>query len=101
MAWFVSDGHDALHLQGQLDTGLCWCDPDGERELALRVFTVGAARRVAGISKWIVWCCSIFPSSSDAVLHRSTHRRARVDGGVLCVITDEMEPKRHLMETVG
>ena len=45
----ISDGHDALHLQGQLDPGLCWGYFDGERELVMCVFTVGAARRVAGI----------------------------------------------------
>ena len=89
----ISDGHDALHLQGQLDPGLRWCDTDGERELALCVFTVGAARRVAGISKWIVWCCSIFSSSSDAVLYGSTHRRSDVDGGVLRLTTNEMESR--------
>ena len=43
------DGHDALHLQGQLNTGLCWCDPDGLRELAMCFITSGTARCVAGV----------------------------------------------------
>ena len=89
----ISDGHDALHLQGQLDTGLCGGYFNGERELAMRVFTVGAACGTKGVSKWILWRRSIFPSASDAVLHRSTHSSSDVDGGVLCVITDEMEPR--------
>ena len=45
----VAWAHDALHLEGQLDPGLCGGDPDGERELALRVLTVGAARRPKGV----------------------------------------------------
>ena len=89
----ISDGHDALHLQGQLDTGLRGCYTDGVRELALRVLTVGAARCSKGVSKWIVWCCSIFSSSSDAVLYGSTHRRSDVDGGVLRLTTNEMESR--------
>ena len=44
MARLTSDGHDALHLQGQLDTGVCWCDINGVRELALRFVTSGTAR---------------------------------------------------------
>ena len=93
MAWFVSDGHDALHLQGQLDTGLCWCDPDGVGELALCVFTVGAARRSKGVSKWQLWRRSIFPSSRDAVLYCSINCGSRVDGGVLRPIANEMESR--------
>ena len=93
MAWFVSDGHDDLHLQGQLDTGLCRCYFNGERELALRVFTVGAARRPTRIQEWIVWRCGIFPSASDAVLYCRAHSSSDVDGGVLRPITDEMEPR--------
>ena len=93
MVGITSDGHDALHLQGQLDTGLRGCYTDGVRELALRVLTVGAARCSKGVSKWIVWCCSIFSSSSDAVLYGSTHRRSDVDGGVLRLTTNEMESR--------
>ncbi len=90
MARVTRNRDDALHLQGQSHTGLCRCYPDGERELALRVLTVGAACGTKGVSKWIVWCCGIFPSASDAVLHRSINCGSRVDGGVLRPTADEM-----------
>ena len=41
----LGDGHDALHLQGQLDTGLRGCYFNGVRELAVCVITSGTAGR--------------------------------------------------------
>ena len=45
----ISDGHDALHLEGEFDPGLRGRYTHGERELALCVFTVGAAGRSKGV----------------------------------------------------
>ena len=90
MVGVTSDGHDALHLQGQLDTGLCWCYFNGLSELALRVLTVGAARRPTRIQEWIVWRCGIFPSASDAVLYCRAHSSSDVDGGVLRLAADKV-----------
>ena len=84
------DWHDALHLQGEFDTGVCRCDTDGVRELALRFITAGTAGGTKGVSKWILWRCSIFLSESDAVLHRGVNCGPRVDGGLLHPITNEM-----------
>ena len=55
------------------------------------LITSGTARRSKGVSKWIVWRCSVFSSESDAVLHRSTDCGSRVDGGVLYFVTNKME----------
>ena len=57
------------------------------------LITVGAARRPTRIQEWIVWRCGIFPSASDAVLHRSINCGSRVDGGVLRLAADEMESR--------
>ena len=94
MVGTLSDGHDALHLQGQFDTGVCRCDTDGVRELALCFSTFGTARRSKGVSKWIVWRCTLFLSESDAVLHRGVNCGSRVDGRLLHPITNEMESRK-------
>ena len=85
---------DALHLQGQLDTSVCRGDTDGLRELAMCLITSGTARRSKGVPERIVWCCSIFSSESDAVLHRGVNCGSRVDGGLLHPITNEMESRK-------
>ena len=90
MARLTSDGHDALHLEGQLDTSVCRCYFDGVGELALCFITSGTAGGTKGVSKWILWRCSIFLSESDAVLHRGVNCGPRVDGGLLHPITNEM-----------
>ena len=82
---------DALHLQGQLDTSVCWSYTHGVGELVMCFFAFGAARRSKGVPERIVWCCSIFSSESDAVLHRGVNCGSRVDGGILRPITNEME----------
>ena len=87
------DGHDALHLQGEFDTGLCWCYFNGVGELALCVFTSGTACGTKGVPERIVWRFGIFPSASDAVLYGSTHRRSDVDGSILRPTADEMESR--------
>ena len=88
------DGHDALHLQGQLDTSVCWSYTHGVGELALCFSTFGAARCSKGVSKWIVWYCTVFLSESDFMLYCSTHRGSRVDGRLLHPITNEMESRK-------
>ena len=85
---------DALHLQGQLDTSLRGGDTDGVGELALCFFTAGTARRFEGVSERILWRRSVFPSESDAVLHRGVNCRSRVDGRILHPITNKMVSRR-------
>ena len=81
---------DALHLQGQLDTSVCWSYTHGVGELVMCFFAFGAARRSKGVPERIVWCCSIFSSESDAVLHRGVNCGSRVDGGVLRLAADKV-----------
>ena len=57
------------------------------------LITSGTARRSKGVPERIVWCCSIFSSESDAVLHRGVNCGSRVDGCILHPITDKMEPR--------
>ena len=85
---------DALHLQGQLDTSVCWSYTHGVGELVMCFSTFGAARCSKGVSKWIVWYCTLFLSESDAVLHRSFNCGPRVDGRLLHPITNEMESRK-------
>ena len=85
---------DALHLQGQLDTSVCWSYTHGVGELVMCFSTFGAARRSKGVSKWIVWYCTVFLSESDFMLYCSTHRGSRVDGRLLHPITNEMESRK-------
>ena len=84
---------DALHLQGQLDTSVCWSYTHGVGELVMCFITSGAARCSKGVSKWIVWYCTVFLSESDFMLYCSTHRGSRVDGRLLHPITNEMESR--------
>ena len=84
---------DALHLQGQLDTSVCWSYTHGVGELVMCFSTFGAARCSKGVSKWIVWYCTVFLSESDFMLYCSTHRGSRVDGRLLHPITNEMESR--------
>ena len=90
----LSDGHDALHLQGQLDTSVCWCYTDGVRELALCFFTSGTTCGTKGVPERVVWCCAVFFSESDVVLHRSFNCGPRVHGRLLHPITDKMESRK-------
>ena len=85
---------DALHLQGQLDTSVCWSYTHGVGELVMCFITSGAARCSKGVSKWIVWYCTVFLSESDFMLYCSTHRGSRVDGRLLHPITNEMESRK-------
>ena len=85
---------DALHLQGQLDTSVCWSYTHGVGELVMCFSTFGAARCSKGVSKWIVWYCTVFLSESDFMLYCSTHRGSRVDGRLLHPITNEMESRK-------
>ena len=91
MARVTRNRDDALHLQGQLDTGLRGGDPDGVRELVVCFITSGTARRSKGVSERELWRRSVFSSESDAVLHRGVNCGSRVDGGILRPITNEME----------
>ena len=88
------DWHDALHLQGQLDTGLRRGDTDGVRELAMRLITSGTARRFKGVPERIVWYCTVFLSESDFMLYCSTHRGSRVDGSLLRPTTNKVESRK-------
>ena len=85
---------DALHLQGQLDTSVCWSYTHGVGELVMCFSTFGAARRSKGVSKWIVWYCTVFLSESDFMLYGSFNCGSRVDGGLLHPITNEMESRK-------
>ena len=82
---------DALHLQGQLDTSVCWSYTHGVRELALCFFTSGTTCGTKGVPERVVWCCAVFFSESDVVLHRSFNCGPRVHGRLLHPITDKME----------
>ena len=88
------DGHDALHLQGQLDTSVCWSYTHGVGELVMCFSTFGAARCSKGVSKWIVWYCTVFLSESDFMLYGSFNCGSRVDGRLLHPITNEMESRK-------
>ena len=94
MARVTRNRDDALHLQGQFDTGLRGCYTHGLRELAMCFFTAGTARRFEGVSKWIVWCCAVFLSESDFMLYCSTHRGSRVDGSLLRPTTNKVESRK-------
>ena len=90
----ISDGHDALHLQGQLDTGLCGRYFNGIGQLVMCLITAGAARRPTRIQKWELRRRTVFSSESDFMLYCSTHRGSRVDGRLLHPITNEMESRK-------
>ena len=51
---------DALHLQGQLDTSVCWSYTHGVGELVMCFSTSGTARSPTRIQKWELWRRSIF-----------------------------------------